>query len=172
MVVLVSCAVLLLGGCGGGGGRDLGSLAEKLREWAGITEDLGAGSAIMKVTEFRPPRGLPITESELSDVSRSGVGDGIQAELAVDGMSRGTNLSSEESKNLSCYLLSKAANGELSLELAVLEEQIVGYIEDRFIEQVPQAQFRADVEGLVDAVIEAESSGEAALNAALATACS
>lgn len=166
-------ALPLLAGCGGddsvvvdGGG---GGIIKQLGDWAGLAED-DAYRFHSAATEFRPPS-PPVGESELKSVSRHGAFEGLQAQLAVDGMSRGTNLGSEEAKNLTCYLLTEAANGELSLDPAQLERQIIGYIEDRFIEQVPQFRFREAVNNFIEAVIEAESEGEAAVNSALATAC-
>ncbi|HSS32322.1 MAG TPA: hypothetical protein VLL27_03480 [Solirubrobacterales bacterium] len=157
------------GGGGGGGGGEVKTAFEQLLEWAGGTE-----ATVYRfehdATEFRPHL-PPVSETELDNISRSGAVDGVSAELAVDGMTRGTNLDSEEGKNLTCFLLTKAANGELSLEPEALEQLVIGYIEDRVVETIPQAQFRAGVNGFIEAVFEAESEGEAAINSALATAC-
>jgi hypothetical protein len=164
----------IFAGCGGGSGGEGGAgggiktAVQQLREWAGLTQD--AENGFHDATEFHASV-PPLTEPELKGVSISGVFDGDHATRATGEMARGTNLDPQEAKNLSCFLLTKAAGDELSLEPAALEKEILEYIADRFVEHVPQLQFRASVEGFAEAVYDAETGGEAAFNAALATAC-
>lgn len=169
LAVGVALLLALLVGCGGSSTE---SGLRALRAWVADTEGVAIGveDGAHGATGFRPEV-PPLGPTELEELSTVGVPAGRRVQESTDRVTHGTNLDSEEAKNLTCYLMTKAANGELSLEPARLEEEVLGYIGERFVEQVPVLDFQASVAGLAEAVLEAESEGEAAFDTALATAC-
>lgn len=157
-------------------------LIDELKAWAARTEDEGqtladqaqSQSLAQQLNEADHgfhPSSTPLTASQIEGLDRAGDNAGQRARAAGERLTDGTELSEEEQKNVTCFLTTKALNGELSSNPEVVAEQVFEYFGDRVSGQIPVYKYVGPTEDLFEAVYEAEASGEVSVNTALAIVC-
>lgn len=176
VVVFMAAA---LSGCGGGGSGEGAvassgaSVIEELGNWfrgvrpSAAEFDQGAIDA----TRFEVRRPPPI--EELVVLSRPGVETGRQASSSARQMTVHTNLTGREAKSLYCYFFSwYVKHGTLPTNQQEFEESLFSYIRGRVFRSTPAEKLSGIANLFREAIINAQSEGEAAARVAVATVCS
>lgn len=95
------------------------------------------------------PTSAPLTTSQIASLDQAGNDAGQRARATGERLTEGTELSEEEQKNVTCFLTTKAPNGDLSSNPEVVAEQVFEYFGDRVSGQIPVYKYIGPREDLL-----------------------
>jgi hypothetical protein len=157
--------VLALAGCPDPGphpGPDPINFLHELEDWArSLLGDHDPAS-------LEPPP-VPPSQLRLLAVGASAVGDRVSAGSRK--ITEYTDLSPEEQRDLSCDLARNVVSGELSPDPRSVEKFVVGQVEGRVIQDIPQLVWEHEIAEVSGALKEAKSSDQEFADVAMAAAC-
>lgn len=131
-------------------------------------KDVDDGS--VAATDFRVPTPIPLSSLAKNDETGKRHGEWIeQSESALDSAGQ---LTEDEARHLGCFLMTKAVNGELSLEPPEAEKEIVEYATDEALPGPPEIEIREELTAFRESLASAENGGEVVFRGALDFVCS
>lgn len=171
--------IVVLGGCGGSSPAHSSeilpsaeTLIHELEGWTGEAERLTSevDHGRVPATDFHPP-GVLLSPSDLRDVSPNGFRIGVSTDFSVIEMDDSTYLTLQEVKNLYCFFFSWYLKHGTYPEPQEFDEALYSYISGRVIPRTPHQRLEGAANLLREAIENAQSSGEAVRNTAIATVC-
>jgi hypothetical protein len=179
IVVALTILVALLGvvGCGGSDTETLrpalSDLRQELGTWTFETERLtnAVDHGQVSALHFRPAPEV-LTDGELHRVSPNGLRITSEAFFSEEEMKQASDLANQEIKNLYCYLFSWYQKEGSLPQPDQLERFFYEDLRGRLIPSAPPEKLRGAATLLSEAITNAQNSGEAGANVAIAAMCS
>jgi hypothetical protein len=118
---------------------------------------------------YHPPR--PPSQLLLRQASPKGMSIGLETDISAIKTTGDTNMSLREVKGFYCYLFSWYLTNGRFPEPDDFFEIFYSYVEGRVLPKTPPQRLAGTINLFREAIVEAQSSGEAAANTANAMAC-